>query len=54
MDLEPFSRINPCGFSNMQMAQLSELGGPSSVSIVGSQLLAILTQKIGYQEITYG
>jgi lipoyl(octanoyl) transferase len=25
MDLKPFGRINPCGFSNLQVTQLSEL-----------------------------
>ncbi len=28
MDLEPFARINPCGYAGLQMTQLSELGGP--------------------------
>jgi len=54
MDLDPYTRINPCGFSNMQMTQLSDLGGPSSITEVGEQLLSILTNKIGYKEITYG
>ena len=31
MDLEPFARINPCGYAGLQMTQVSELGGPSSV-----------------------
>jgi lipoyl(octanoyl) transferase len=31
MDLEPFSRINPCGYAGLEMTQLSELGGPSTV-----------------------
>jgi len=26
MDLEPFTRINPCGYAGLQMTQLSELG----------------------------
>ncbi|HKF98851.1 MAG TPA: lipoyl(octanoyl) transferase LipB [Steroidobacteraceae bacterium] len=32
LDLEPFSRINPCGYAGLRMTQLSELGGPHSVS----------------------
>jgi lipoyl(octanoyl) transferase len=32
LDLEPFGRINPCGYAGLQMTQLSELGGPHSVS----------------------
>src|SRR3546814_9963922 len=27
MDLEPFSRINPCGYQNLRMTQTSTLGG---------------------------
>ena len=28
LDLEPFTRINPCGFKELQMTQFAELGGP--------------------------
>jgi lipoyl(octanoyl) transferase len=31
MRLEPFQRIDPCGFRGLQMTQLVELGGPDSV-----------------------
>jgi lipoyl(octanoyl) transferase len=31
LDLEPFGRINPCGYEGLRMTQLSELGGPGSV-----------------------
>src|SRR6478752_3805148 len=27
LDLEPFRRINPCGYQGLEMTQLSELGG---------------------------
>jgi lipoyl(octanoyl) transferase len=33
MDLAPFERINPCGYAGLQMTQLADLGGPSSVSV---------------------
>jgi lipoyl(octanoyl) transferase len=32
MDLEPFGRINPCGYSGLVMTQLSELAGPVTVA----------------------
>lgn len=32
MDMEPFSRINPCGYAGMQMTQTSDHGGPNSLS----------------------
>ena len=31
LDLEPFSRINPCGYQGLRMTQLAALGGPRSV-----------------------
>jgi lipoyl(octanoyl) transferase len=45
MDLEPFSRINPCGYAGLEVTQLSELN--SSVNIEEVQLnLAKLLCKI--------
>ena len=38
MDLEPFSRINPCGYAGLEMTQLSELGGPCTVSACAAAL----------------
>ena len=34
LDLEPFRRINPCGYEGLQMTQLSELGGPATAAPV--------------------
>ena len=34
MDLEPFSRINPCGLLGMSVTQIGDLGGPSEISVV--------------------
>jgi lipoyl(octanoyl) transferase len=38
MDLEPFSRINPCGFPGLQMTELAALGGPASVAAAAAGL----------------
>ncbi|MGP8032623.1 MAG: lipoyl(octanoyl) transferase LipB [Steroidobacteraceae bacterium] len=38
LDLEPFTRINPCGYQGLAMTQLSTLGGPRSVQAAGEQL----------------
>lgn len=51
MDLEPFSRINPCGFSNLRMTQLSELIGPSQVKAVGLKLTQYLIGNLGYTSV---
>jgi len=40
MDLEPFSRINPCGYAGLAMTQVSDLGGPSDVQQVADALAA--------------
>jgi lipoyl(octanoyl) transferase len=31
MDLEPFQRINPCGYQGLEMTQLANLGGPTEI-----------------------
>jgi lipoyl(octanoyl) transferase len=38
MDLEPFRRINPCGFAGLEVTQVSELGGPADVRTVANAL----------------
>ena len=47
MDLEPFHRINPCGFRGLEVVQLSDLGGPSELARVESVLIAALAQQFG-------
>ena len=47
MDLEPFGRINPCGYEGLQMTQLAELGGASSVGEAASGLLPHLLRALG-------
>jgi lipoate-protein ligase B len=38
MDLEPFSWINPCGFQQLRVTQLSELCGMSSLARLRADL----------------
>jgi lipoyl(octanoyl) transferase len=38
LDLEPFSRINPCGYAGLEMTQLCAFGGPLSVQAAASGL----------------
>ena len=47
MDLEPFRRINPCGYAGLQVVALSDLGGPSSGAAVAPVLLAQLARQFG-------
>lgn len=44
MDLEPFSRINPCGLLGMAVTQLADLGGPSEMAAVQKRLLDALIE----------
>jgi lipoyl(octanoyl) transferase len=48
MDLEPFSRINPCGYAGLEMTQLTELAGPQDIRFIGSQLIECLIANLGY------
>jgi lipoyl(octanoyl) transferase len=47
MDLEPFSRINPCGFEGLRVTQLSDLA-PVKMPEVETRLLESLTRVLGY------
>jgi lipoyl(octanoyl) transferase len=38
LDLEPFTRINPCGYQGLAMTQLSALGGPRTVGEAAAAL----------------
>jgi lipoyl(octanoyl) transferase len=46
MDLEPFTRINPCGYPGLAVTQLSEFGVTDSVEQVGYRLVDILTGNL--------
>lgn len=51
MDLEPFQRINPCGYAGLQVTQLSALV-QAPLGEVEDRLVASLQQRLGYSEIT--
>jgi lipoyl(octanoyl) transferase len=47
MDLEPFQRINPCGYAGLQMTQLAALGQPdASVEAVGKAFAPFLARAL--------
>lgn len=50
LDLEPFSRINPCGYQGLQMTQFAELGGPDSVAVAADALQPYLLRALGLFE----
>jgi lipoyl(octanoyl) transferase len=47
MDLEPFSRINPCGYAGLRVTSMLDLGGPSSLEPVKTALLEHLAARFG-------
>jgi lipoyl(octanoyl) transferase len=49
MDLEPFHRINPCGFQNLAVTQVMDLGGPSALADVEAELIQHLASHLGLQ-----
>ena len=47
MDLEPFHRINPCGYQGLQVVALQDFGGPSSLEAVKPALLGHIGRQFG-------
>jgi len=45
MELEPFTRINPCGYAGLQVTSVADLGGPSSLETIKQVLLAELAAQ---------
>ena len=48
MDLEPFQRINPCGFSNLKVIQLADLANDVQLPTVEQQLIAAFCQQLKF------
>jgi lipoyl(octanoyl) transferase len=48
LDLEPFRRINPCGYQGLEMTQLAELGGAGSVASAADALEPHLLRALGF------
>lgn len=51
MDMEPFARINPCGYSGLQMAQLSDFENWEPVDAFAGRLVEALRAEFGYREL---
>lgn len=47
MDLEPFARINPCGFQGLAVTSVLDLGGPGELAAVKPVLCAALSRRLG-------
>ena len=53
MDLEPFKRINPCGFAGLNMTQLAHFTDETDLSLTGKQLVNYLMKNLGYTSANY-
>ena len=47
MDLEPFRRINPCGYAGLDVTSVIECGGPASLEAAQPPLVAALAAQLG-------
>ena len=54
LDLEPFGRINPCGYQGMAVARLSDLISKApSVEQIAQPLLEELQAELGYNQLFF-
>jgi len=47
VDLEPFSRINPCGYPGLAVTRIADLGGPDGMGRVGDDLAEAIGRLLG-------
>jgi lipoyl(octanoyl) transferase len=48
MDLEPFQRINPCGYKGLEVTQMIDLGGPTRLADVEEVLIGEFCRQFGF------
>lgn len=48
MDMEPFTRINPCGFSGLPMCQVQDFDRSSVLETLAARLAGILADALGH------
>ena len=49
VDLEPFSRINPCGYAGLPVTSLLDLGAPADMEAVKAALVRQLARQFGFE-----
>jgi lipoyl(octanoyl) transferase len=54
MDLEPFRRINPCGYAGLDVTSVVECGGPASLHAAQAPLVAALAAQLGLAPVETG
>ena len=53
MDMEPFSRINPCGYAGMAMCQVTDFVPGKTVSDLDKLLVQHLVDALSYASVSY-
>ena len=53
MDMQPFLRINPCGYAGMEMLQTKEITNISTVEQAGDELSTILARSLSAADIKH-
>ena len=49
MDLEPFSRINPCGYQGLKITQISDLVGTKQLDDIRDDFRTIISNQLSYE-----
>lgn len=52
MDLEPFARINPCGYQGLAVTQVIDCGGPGALPVVAADLVDAICAQFGFAATT--
>lgn len=52
MDLEPFSRINPCGLAGIRVTDLATLGQRAELNDIASRFVRLFAARLGYNSVT--
>ncbi|MFP8965706.1 lipoyl(octanoyl) transferase LipB [Pokkaliibacter sp. CJK22405] len=52
MDLEPFNRINPCGYQGLAMTQVTAHAPAVTLAQAAQALQEYLTEKLGYNHVS--
>lgn len=51
MDLEPFSRINPCGYEGLQVTSMLNCGGMGDLAIVKAELVKQMAKQLNLSPV---
>lgn len=52
MDLEPFTRINPCGYTGLEVTQISDITDAKDIQSIASRLVELLVSAFDQKQST--